>query len=436
MNTEVGADLAARRAAAHALASQGRWAEAERAYDDLLRAVPEDGAALNFFAIRAHTQQRLDEAQALLERARAAHPDDPVTLVNLGTLLRERGRLDEACAALRRGTELAPDLYAARLRLGETLQALGRHREAVPAYYGAIHVAQGAGRWLSTETTEPALTPLVLHAMRVVAAGRRELFLELLRPLRERHGGAALARVEKSLLIYLGDRPAHYPEPRQRPKFLYFADLPTTAFFDRALFPWYEALEAETDAIRAEMLAVLAADSGFEPFLGHVDDASQLEDHLRGASGARAWDAYFFHRHGERRDANAARCPRTAAALEAAPLCRVRAHSPEACYSVLAPGAHILPHRGVTNTRLVTHLPLIVPDGDLALNVSGELKRWEVGRCFSFDDTYEHEAWNRSDQTRVVVLLDVWNPYLTEVEREALTALIPGIGDFNRAAGV
>jgi aspartate beta-hydroxylase len=105
------------------------------------------------------------------------------------------------------------------------------------------------------------------------------------------------------------------------------------------------------------------------------------------------------------------------------------------CFSVLTPGSHILPHHGVTNTRIVTHLPLVVP-GDCALVVGGETRRWQEGECFSFDDTFEHEAWNRSTDTRVVMLLDAWNPYLTDIEREAMTALIGGIGDFNRAAGV
>jgi aspartate beta-hydroxylase len=103
---------------------------------------------------------------------------------------------------------------------------------------------------------------------------------------------------------------------------------------------------------------------------------------------------------------------------------------------VLTPGSHILPHRGVTNTRLVTHLALIVPEGDLALNVSGESHGWEEGRCFTFDDTFEHEAWNRGAKTRVVMLMDVWNPYLTDIEREALTTMIVAIAAFNREAGV
>jgi len=425
--------LAARRDAARAFAAQGRLAEAERAFGELLRDAPADVDALNFLALCAHGRRRLDEALDLLARAQAAQPDDIATLTNLGVMLRERGRLDEAAAALRRAVRHAPDFALARLRLAEVLEALGRHDDALPTYYGAITTAQQRGQWLGDSSTPAAVRPFVLHAMRVVAAGRRALFFALLDPLRERHGGAALARVEKALAIHLGDLPATYPESAQRPKFLYFPDLPAPRFFDRALFPWYDALEAQAETIRAEMLAVLAADSGFEPFLGHVEDRRQLGGLLRGERGEPAWNAFFFHRHGVRDEANARRCPRTAAALDAAPLCRIRAHAPEACFSVLTPGSHILPHHGVTNTRVVTHLALVVPE-DCALVVAGEARGWTEGRCFSFDDTWEHEAWNRSAETRVVMLMDAWNPYLTEIECVALTSLIEAIGDFNRAA--
>jgi aspartate beta-hydroxylase len=272
----------------------------------------------------------------------------------------------------------------------------------------------------------------VCCAIARVADGRRALFGALLAPLRDRHGAAALARVDKCLAAYLGDRPPAPLPPRQRPTFLHFPDLPSPRFFDRALFPWHEALERQAGAIREELLAVLAEDGGFEPFLGHVGERV-LESYLRGERGAPAWNAYFFHRHGQRQAGNAARCPRTAAVLDALPLCRIREHAPEVCFSLLAPGSHILPHHGVTNTRVVTHLALIVPE-DCALVVAGEARAWQEGVCFAFDDTYEHEAWNRSGSLRVVLLMDAWNPYLTEAEREAVTALVGAIGDFNRAA--
>jgi aspartate beta-hydroxylase len=86
----------------------------------------------------------------------------------------------------------------------------------------------------------------------------------------------------------------------------------------------------------------------------------------------------------------------------------------------------------VTNTRLVTHLPLIVPK-DFALRVGGETHVWEEGRCVTFDDKFEHEAWTNSSETRVVLIVDSWNPDLSEAERAAVSDLVGELGDFNRA---
>ena len=71
----------------------------------------------------------------------------------------------------------------------------------------------------------------------------------------------------------------------------------------------------------------------------------------------------------------------------------------------------------MTNVRSIVHLPLIVP-GDCGFRVGGETREWTIGEAFAFDDTIEHEAWNRSDQDRAVLIIDTWNPHLSEHERE------------------
>ena len=79
------------------------------------------------------------------------------------------------------------------------------------------------------------------------------------------------------------------------------------------------------------------------------------------------------------------------------------------------------------------HLGLIVPEPreQLGIRVDHAIYRWREGEAVIFDDAYEHEAWNRSDRARVIVLMDCWNPHLTPPEREAVKALIEGL----RAAG-
>jgi aspartate beta-hydroxylase len=327
-----------------------------------------------------------------------------------------------------------PTHFIAQLRLAEFHEKQGRHERALIGYYAAVIHAQRQGRWLGEDTTAPPLRPRVRHAMEYIDGGRQRLFLSLLEPLRAQYGRDALDRVERGLKVYLGELPAQYADASQRPTFFYVPDVPAEPYPSRALFPWLQELEQATDAIRTEMLATREDGEAYAPFLGKPADALPA-GLLAGSGGAPAWDAYFFYRHGVRDEARAQACAATTAAIERAPLVHIRDHAPEICFSVLAPGSHILPHRGVTNTRLTVHLPLIVP-GDCALLAGGMLHEWKEGHAMVFDDTFEHEAWNRSDSTRVILLMDTWNPHLQPVEREAVTRLVEAIGDFNAAASV
>jgi aspartate beta-hydroxylase len=412
---------------------RGDMVIAEQAFLRLLEVQPDDAEALQFLATRQLGQGNAERAIELLFAAHRTRPRDAAILHRLGEAQMLAGDLEAAADSLCKGLQLAPGMFVARLRLGVALEQQGRRHEAMLAYTGAINAAQAQGRWLDDATTAPGLRDAVKHAARYVTAGRRELFDAVIEPLRQRYGRSELARVDQCLAIYLHEQAAVLPDPRQRPKFLYFPGIPSQTFYPRERFPAQARLEAAVDAIRAELRAVLSdAQDDLVPFLGtHSSEA--IAAHLQSSSGTReaAWDALFFYRHGVRHDMQCARCPRTSEVLDSMPLVRVRDHAPETLYSVLRPGTHILPHHGVTNTRLVTHLPLIVPP-DCALRVGGETHLWEEGLCITFDDTFEHEAWNRSDRDRVVLILDSWNPDLSEAEQAAVTDLVAVIGDFNR----
>jgi aspartate beta-hydroxylase len=435
MNTGVGVTASALREMALDGLRRGDAALAELHFARLLEQVPDDAEALQFVASRHLSRGDASRAQAMLALAVETHPEHPDLLHQLGMVQMMTGDLAGAAENLRRCVDAAPNMFVARLRLGLALEQLGEMDGALLAYFGAVNSAQAQGRWMSDASTAPGLRQVVQHAMRFIDAGRRRTFDAVLEPLRGRYGRSALDRVEACLAIYLGERAADIPDARQKPKFLYFPGVPSQPYYGKERCPWQSELEEATDAIRDELLSVLAENQPLEPFLGE-QSVEGLKGYLRSSSTQpAAWDAYFFHRHGERFDDHHARCPRTSAVLERIPLVRIRDHAPEALFSVLRPGTHILPHRGVTNTRLVTHLPLIVPP-DCAISVGGELHEWKEGRCVTFDDTFEHEAWNRSDKTRVVVILDSWNPDLTDVERLAVTDLVEAIGDFNRASEV
>ena len=129
------------------------------------------------------------------------------------------------------------------------------------------------------------------------------------------------------------------------------------------------------------------------------------------------WGAIFLWEYGEPNVPVLERCPVTAKTLASLPQSHIPNRAPSAFFSMLKPHTRIPPHTGVTNTRAIIHLPLIVPDG-CGFRVGGETRQWVPGQPFAFDDTIEHEAWNNSDELRSVLIFDVWNPHLTAREQQ------------------
>jgi aspartate beta-hydroxylase len=430
MSSESSSPINAHLQRARELVALGQVAEAERLFTRILELAPEQVEPRVFLAAQAFKRGEAARSVALLEAAVELQPDNTQLLTTLGQAYEATRRIDTAGEVFRRAVEVAPGNYVARLHLGALEEHAGKHRQALVQYVRAVSAARSQGRWRDQETTEPWLHTKVSHATRFVIEGRRALFSQVLAPFKARFGSEALKRVERCLATYLGEIPPEYADARQRPRSIFFPALPPHAYLPMELVPFLAQMANETDAIRAELAALLADGDHLVPFLTGPSSASP-ESSLRGTRGAPQWNAFFFYRHGQRFDENCARCPHTAALIDALPLVRVRGSAPEICFSVLTPGTHILPHRGVTNTRVVAHLPLIVPE-DCALSVGGELHQWQPGKWVVFDDTFEHEAWNRSAETRVVLIVDLWNPYLTEIERECLSELVATIGEYNR----
>lgn len=209
----------------------------------------------------------------------------------------------------------------------------------------------------------------------------------------------------------------------QQPTDFYFPGLVQTQFFDTAEFDWVPAIEAETGAIRAELDGLLASSAEkFRPYIH--GDPNRASRHAHRLADDPDWSALFLCENGVRNHAAIKSCPRTWAAVQAVPFPDI-ANSPTVMFSLLRAGARIQPHTGMFNTRLVCHLPLIVPPA-CRFRVGNEVRTWETGKLMVFDDTIEHEAWNDSDQNRVVLIFDIWRPDLTGREREELAALFAG----------
>jgi aspartyl/asparaginyl beta-hydroxylase (cupin superfamily) len=218
----------------------------------------------------------------------------------------------------------------------------------------------------------------------------------------------------------------------QEPTDFHFSGLPEIEFHDTSVFEGIAELESASDDIRAEYEELVKLKTArLEPY-------SQYPDHVplqqwRELNNNPAWTAVHLLQNGRRVEANAAHCPKTLAALSRLPQPTIPNASPNAMFSLLAPKTRIPPHTGVANVRLVAHLPLIVPPG-CGFRVGGTTIEWKIGQTIVFDDTIEHEAWNDSDELRVVLIFDLWAPALKQWERDGAARIIAAAGvSFNGA---
>jgi aspartyl/asparaginyl beta-hydroxylase (cupin superfamily) len=321
--------------------------------------------------------------------------------------------------AIDRALAQDPRNVAALIRKADHLAARGDERGASAYYLQAVKVAEAM--------------PVAAELQREVARARAacdNLAAQIERSIRDRLAANAVPvtrRFGESLDMLFGHRQPYV----QQPQYYYFPGLPQVQFYERELFPWLDAVEAAAPAIRGELEAVMRERDAFQPYV--QSDPSRPPNAQAGMADNPDWSAFYLVKDGETVEANSARCPRTMAALAQAPLPRIRGRTPSILFSLLRPGAHIPAHNGFINTRLICHLPLIVPPG-CAFRVGNDVREWVEGRAWLFDDTIEHEAWNSSGGTRVVLLFDVWRPELTEDERALVTAMFEAL-DANGESG-
>ncbi len=214
----------------------------------------------------------------------------------------------------------------------------------------------------------------------------------------------------------------------QRPRRYYFPGLPQRQFYEREEFPWAEALESATDDIRDELRNVMSVSSRFKPYL--ESDGEHLNPRGTYLVNNDDWGAFYLWHYGELKAEAEALCPKAVTALEAAQQPQITGQAPIALFSRLRPRTRIPPHHGMINTRLICHLPLIVPEDCGALRVGSEQRPWVEGEMLIFDDSMEHEAWNDSDEERVVLLFEIWRPELTEEERVLVASVLTAVRSY------
>lgn len=403
----------------------GRMEEAVRTWEQVQALAPAHPQALFHLGRIALLRKNPARARDLFAQAADADPASPALPLNLSYAFRDLGDGQGEMDAIVRTLTIDPYYFPALLAKGQLFERGGHDRKASQVYKNLLLIAPPDSE-VPPEFQEP-----LRHAREIVRENTlalEKLLASRLDAVRHRHGNEALDRFDECVDIALGKKKTF----TQQPSMLLFPRLPAIQFYDDALFPWLKDIEAATDAIRQELVAVMQDDAdGFQPYVSHPD-GSPLNQ-WKELNKSPRWSTYFLWKDGTRLDEACARCPRTAAVSEAIPVLDDTPNfGPTIMFSVLAPRTHIPPHSSVTNARLVMHLPLIVPGG-CRFRVGNETRDWREGKAWVFDDTFDHEAWNDSDEYRVILMIDIWNPYLTLAERELVSTLLNGMRDYFEA---
>jgi hypothetical protein len=400
-----------RLAAAMQAQRSGRRDEAARLFHAIVDQAGEQPIALNALGLNALAAGDLAGAGAFFRRAIAADPKSPELWMNLAKALREQGDDQAEHDALEGALAIDQRHFMALVRLAEWFERKGDLQRSAQRWSNVLAMAA------MIDQSTPAIEMMLEHARDQVARYSEDFAATLetgLAGARDAVPAAERRRFDACIDHVLGRRQIFANQCAG----LHFPFLPAEEYFERNHFPWLESLESKTDIIRGELEALLAGDApGILPYVAMAPGTpankwSALDNSLD-------WGALHLWKDGRRDDSVCARVPLTAAAVEALPLSDLPGRTPTIFFSLLRPGAHLPAHTGVSNVRTIIHLPLIVPRG-CSFRVGGETREWEEGKAWAFDDTIEHEAWNRSDRLRAILIFDVWNPYISETERDLL----------------
>jgi len=412
-------------AAATNAVNQGRWDKAEAFWAQVLALDSRHPQALYSVGVHAFKRGELRKSLQFLQAAHASAPGDPSVILAISVVLREQGDSGGELRAIDASLAADPYFLPALLAKAAHMEVHGQQNAAAATYRNALKVAPPEPHW------PPALRNQLLHGRECVERLATELAGFLADRTAPGMGDLTPAEAERwrEASAIMSGKSQPYPAVCST---LQVPRLPAIPFHERSAFPWVTALEGCTEVITAEFMALMAEAQGeFQPYIAY-QPGTPVNQWLE-LNHSKRWSSYFLWQNGQPVKEHLERCPETAKALAAVGMASIDGLCPNAMFSVLAPHTHIPPHHGETNARLIVHLPLIVPD-KCTYRVGFEHRRWTVGETLIFDDSIEHEARNDSDELRVVLIFDVWNPLLSRADRDMVQRLSAAKREFQGAA--
>ncbi len=409
--------LATLHARAREANKRGRRGDVVPICEEILKLDPNSADALHFLGMWRLDQKQYAEAADLLGRLAQLVPNAGEVRLPLALALEESGQPEAALEHARVALRTGKDNYFPYLFLGSIFERLGDIRRASIAYSTAARLNPG-GESLSNDPSQPAAArERTQRGNALIDQFLREMHAEQVGRVRQTHPDADLERVAAARWRRFHTVAVELTNPEQNPQWFYVPGLNRTGWFEREEFPWVEALEARAEEILTEVRERYRLNQDTVPYLTRGVYSKEYE----GIVGTTNWGACRFYNGFKRNETVCRRFPVTASVLDELPLFRIGGNAMEALYSVLKAHQKIPEHQSVSNAKLTVHLPLVVPD-KCYLDVQGEARQVEFGRCLIFDDTAIHGARNGSDEVRINLLFQVWHPDLSEEEREVIEA--------------
>lgn len=368
--------------------------------------------------------RRGDTAEAIAALRECVHrqPENAEYHASLGMLLLGDGQPEPAWRAFELAVAHDAGVPLYRLYAGAAAFTAGDAAAALQSFQALVAAEPATLSRSYYDDSPPQIRAMLDLAYRLIGRRQAEITDAILAEIATAHPNADLSRLSGCFDILVGSAQFEGP-PLQRPERLKFPNLAAKPWFERQEFSFLRAIEEMTHAIRTEYQDALGKDASLARPYFEAAAEGRVDDSLGRLVGSEGWQSLHLFKFGPVAE-NVERFPKTVGILEAAPLARAGTYFPEVVFSVLNAGASIPPHCGLSNARLAVHLPLLVPPSGCSITVGGETRSWREGECLIFDDSFEHEAHNRSELPRAVLIFEIWHPDLTPAEIEGLQRLL------------
>ena len=341
------------------------------------------------------------------------------------------GDLDKAVAGFSAAIALNQNNPAPLLYLGFALAKQGKLEAAKQAYSLAADLSPNTvNAWRNSEVSAD-IRERSKHADEVIREHFTQLHRTAVGEFQTNYPAANLERVVEAIWCGTHEQEFSFKTEDQQPHLFYVPDLAPIAVFDAQNYEWCAQIEAATDVIREEFLA-LSQDPEISgtPYIDA--SSSHLDESWQPLVGSNNWSSLHLYKSDKRYQKIINKVPVTHSLLNEVPLLRTYGQPREVLFSVLQGKQHIPPHFGLANTDMTVHLPLLNLQ-DCAIKVGTKEYPWQAGKLFLFDDSFIHESWNNSDKARVNLLFATWHPDLTTDEQNAIAYSFVKRESWNRA---